>query len=88
MAPRVLESGGPGRADVAFVDRDEVDVRTELACQAFAAVVAGVEHNDGQYGHAYAQCGGRQRAQAARQMLHLVVRRHHHNNLLDIRHCR
>ena len=84
--PRVLEAGGPCRADVARVNRDEVHVRAEPAGQALAAVVAGVEHNDGEYRHRHAQCGGRQRAQAARQVLEFVVRGHHHDDLLDICH--
>ena len=51
VVPGVLEPGGPGRADVACVNGDEVHVRTELASQALAAVVAGVEHNDREYRH-------------------------------------
>jgi hypothetical protein len=56
------------------------------ASEALAAVVAGVEHNDGDYGHRHAQCGSRQRPQAARQVFELVVRGHHHDDLLDICH--
>ena len=49
VVPGVLEPGGPGRANVACVNEEEVHVRTELASQALAAVVAGVEHNDREY---------------------------------------